>query len=136
MDDTRQVVSRRLRELRAVAGITQEELARAAGGMSLSYVGSLERGTIGVGVDTLERLSRALGCEVADFFLSAERAVLERAAKKASEGRRPKGPAESLGRLVTMLARGADEDSIAKFETVARLWFSRSRSRKRAPKKK
>lgn len=114
MEDMRAKVSRRLRELRKNAGLSQDELARAAGGMSLSYVGALERGEMSAGLETLERLARALGVDVVDLLKTDSR----------TRKRNPKvTPEERLGRLVTLLARGAEKDSLEKFEKFARLWF-------------
>jgi transcriptional regulator with XRE-family HTH domain len=56
-----------LRRLRVVAGLSQEALAVDAN-VDRSYVGRLERGTVNVGVDVLERIADALGCKVGDLF--------------------------------------------------------------------
>jgi transcriptional regulator with XRE-family HTH domain len=114
VEDMRTRISRRLRELRKAAELSQDELARAAGGMSLSYLGALERGEQSAGVESLERLARALGVEVVEFL-------------RADTGKRRKNPKRSpeerLGQLVTTLARGAEKESLEKFERFARLWF-------------
>src|SRR5438067_1239000 len=111
MEDVRLIVSRRLRELRKAAGLSQDELARASGNMSLSYLGALERGEKSVGVETLERLARALNVEVVEFFT---------AKATGQPGKRRPTPEERLARLVAALAKGADKKAVEKFEKLAR----------------
>jgi transcriptional regulator with XRE-family HTH domain len=48
--------------LRVKRGLTQEQLAEAAG-MHRTFIGALERGEHGVNVDRLPDLARALGVE-------------------------------------------------------------------------
>ena len=56
---------------RARARISQEELAERAG-LSRPTISRIERGTAGdVGVETVERIARALGVAVADLFIPA-----------------------------------------------------------------
>ncbi len=50
----------RLRGLRAAAGMTQEELARASG-LHWTYVGQIERGTRNLTYKNLLRLATGLG---------------------------------------------------------------------------
>ena len=60
-----------LRDLRRAAGLTQEELASAAG-VSKNYISQLERGTRFVGkmkIDTMSRICAVLGCTI-DVLLS------------------------------------------------------------------
>jgi XRE family transcriptional regulator, regulator of sulfur utilization len=52
-----------LRRLRTARGWSQERLAEAAG-ITLNYVGNLERGEQGPSLHILVRLSRALGIDV------------------------------------------------------------------------
>src|SRR5437899_105667 len=103
MEDLRQVVSSRVRELREAAGLTQSELANAAGNMSLSYVGALEQSTKSASLETLQRLSRALGVEVAD---------LVKPGGKRRNRRGPRSPEEHLAHVVAALARGAEKKKI------------------------
>jgi transcriptional regulator with XRE-family HTH domain len=51
-----------LKLLRVKRGLTQEQLAEAAG-MHRTFIGCLERGERGVNVDRLPDLARALGVE-------------------------------------------------------------------------
>src|SRR4051812_10423443 len=59
--------SKRLRELRMAAGMTQHELARKAH-INLAYMGQLERGRTAPGIDTAGRIAEALGISPARLF--------------------------------------------------------------------
>lgn len=55
--------------IRKSAHLTQAALAGRAGGVSIATLKNLERGTnINPGLDTLERLSRALGVSLAELL--------------------------------------------------------------------
>ena len=56
----RSILAENLKLLRSRRGLSQEELAAAAG-IDRTYVSSLEREQYSVSIDTLERLSEALG---------------------------------------------------------------------------
>ena len=118
MDDLRRRFSRRLRELREAAGLTQEDLAEAAGTMSLSYVGALERGDKSASLETVERLARGLGVDPAEFFKGGPR-------RNRLSAQLP--PEERLGRLVIALAKGTDDGAQKDFESIARAFFSTAR---------
>ena len=64
---TRQTFAHRLREIRQEKGLSQEGLADLAG-LHRTYVGSVERGERNISIDNMERLARALGCEVTDLL--------------------------------------------------------------------
>jgi transcriptional regulator with XRE-family HTH domain len=61
-------VGRAIRRVRLLRGLSQEKLAERAGA-SWKHVGQIERGEVNVGVDVLERLSRALSVDPGDLFL-------------------------------------------------------------------
>ena len=65
--ESRQILARNLRRLRAVKGISQEALADLAG-LHRTYVGSMERSERNVSIDNLERLAAALGVRVAELL--------------------------------------------------------------------
>lgn len=59
----------RLRSFRLRQGLTQRELARrVAGGVDLSYIGRIERGEQLPSLKVLQKLGRALGVAVGEFF--------------------------------------------------------------------
>ncbi|MGH6887635.1 MAG: helix-turn-helix transcriptional regulator [Rhizomicrobium sp.] len=63
------LVAHNLRKLRVRLGISQENLGVDAN-IDRTYVSRLERGLENPTVLILERLARALHCEISDFFLS------------------------------------------------------------------
>jgi transcriptional regulator with XRE-family HTH domain len=65
------VISRNIRRLRVLRGISQEALAVDAG-IDRTYVSRLERGIENPSVAVLERLSKALRAEIAELFDSAK----------------------------------------------------------------
>jgi transcriptional regulator with XRE-family HTH domain len=54
---------RRLKLLRTERGMSQQDLAEAAG-MHRTFIGKLERGQTGMNVDRLDDLARALGLTI------------------------------------------------------------------------
>lgn len=64
---SRQLVARRLRLLREMRELNQDELAALAG-IHRSYIGVIERGEKGVGIDTLGMICDSLGISIQDFF--------------------------------------------------------------------
>ena len=80
----------RLRELRQRLGLSQQEVATAAG-ISSAYYGALERGDKRINADTAQRLQVPLRCSVSDL-LSGSRGVsvpLRVAIAAAESGSRP-----------------------------------------------
>jgi transcriptional regulator with XRE-family HTH domain len=65
----RAIFGRRVRVLRVARGMSQEDLADAAG-VHRTYVSSLERGLRNVGLDNVYRLADALGVEPSELFRS------------------------------------------------------------------
>lgn len=65
--DARQLVALNIRRIRVAKGISQDDLALAAG-IERSYAGHLERGGKNPTVATLEKLAAALSCEIGEFF--------------------------------------------------------------------
>lgn len=58
---------KRMRQLRALKGLTQEELAEAVG-VSTDFISLIERGQRAPSFENLERLAEALAVKVADLF--------------------------------------------------------------------
>jgi transcriptional regulator with XRE-family HTH domain len=65
--NARKELGRRIREIRGLRGLTQEELGEKAD-LSYQYVGELERGNVNVSFDSLLRISQALEIHVGDLF--------------------------------------------------------------------
>ncbi|WP_051717497.1 helix-turn-helix domain-containing protein [Streptomyces megasporus] len=63
----RETFGRRVREHRILAGLSQEELAEAAG-IHRTYVSSLERGQRNVSLDNIVALARALKVDAAQLI--------------------------------------------------------------------
>jgi transcriptional regulator with XRE-family HTH domain len=79
-------VARNLRRLRVAAGLSQEVLAADAG-VDRTYVGRVERSLENPSVAVLERLAKALGCDIAEFF---DQSRVTRPVPPLPGGRRPK----------------------------------------------
>lgn len=65
--DLKEVMAINLRRIRHVKKMTQEELADGAG-LSVRYVGAIERGDVSASVTVLGRIAQALGVEAADLI--------------------------------------------------------------------
>jgi transcriptional regulator with XRE-family HTH domain len=65
--DLKEVMARNLRRTRHDKKLTQEELADRAG-LSMRYVGSIERGDVSASVTVLGRIAEALGVEPAELL--------------------------------------------------------------------
>ena len=59
----RKLLARRLRELRAERGWSQDVLA-AESGLHRAWIGSIERAERNMGIDNLEKLAKAFSLEV------------------------------------------------------------------------
>jgi len=64
---SRRLIASNIRRLRTAVGLSQEALAVDAG-VDRLYMSRLERGTVSVGVDVLERVAEALGCKLGELF--------------------------------------------------------------------
>jgi transcriptional regulator with XRE-family HTH domain len=71
MSDYPQTIRRRLsknvRYLRTLHGLTQEELAERVGNTH-KHIGEIERARVNVGIDIVSKLARALAVDVVDLF--------------------------------------------------------------------
>jgi transcriptional regulator with XRE-family HTH domain len=72
MGDLKDVVAINLRRLRGAKGWTQEELADRVG-LSVRYVGQVERGQASMSVTVLGRFADAVGVEAVELVKSRER---------------------------------------------------------------
>ena len=67
--DIKEKIGKRIRELRGLKKISQEKLAELAD-LDRTYVSSVERGKRNVSIVNLEKIAKALGCSLQDFFTS------------------------------------------------------------------
>jgi transcriptional regulator with XRE-family HTH domain len=67
----RQILARNLRRLRLAQGLTQEELANAAG-LRQALISELEASKLDVRLDTLSRLAIALDASMAELFVETK----------------------------------------------------------------
>ncbi|MGB7300324.1 MAG: helix-turn-helix transcriptional regulator [Burkholderiaceae bacterium] len=59
---TGQILAKNLKRYREAAGMTKKELAEKAG-LTVNYVGTLDRGNVNISVFNLEKLAKVLGVE-------------------------------------------------------------------------
>lgn len=116
ISDIKQRVGARVRALREAEDLSQEQLAQSAG-LSRPYVGALERGEQGAGLEVLEKIARALG-------VAPARLLDEDVPARKNDGTEG---AERLGRKVAILARGAAPEKLALFGRLARTFFGKTR---------
>jgi transcriptional regulator with XRE-family HTH domain len=67
----RQKFGKRLRQIRRYRDLTQEQLAEQVG-VSVDFIGNLERGESAASFDTLEKLAEVLEVEVDELFRFAD----------------------------------------------------------------
>jgi transcriptional regulator with XRE-family HTH domain len=66
--DTKRALGKRIKIVRQMRGLTQEELAEKVG-LSPKYISGIERGVENPALDNLIRLAKVLGTEPYDLFL-------------------------------------------------------------------
>lgn len=65
--DLKEVMARNLRRIRHDKNLTQEELADRAG-LSMRYIGAIERGDVSASVTVLGQIAEALGIEPGELL--------------------------------------------------------------------
>ena len=90
-DRTKELVGRRIKELRRARRMTQEELAERTS-ISAKYLSSIERGLENPTFDTIIKLAYALDVDVAELFNYPQHL-----------------PADDLRDYITALLRNSDE---------------------------
>lgn len=63
VEETRQRIGQRVKALRTMAGLTQQELADLAG-LNRTHIGRIEDGAFGSQVETIQQVAEALGMTV------------------------------------------------------------------------
>lgn len=69
--DIKLLFGRRIRELRANIGISQEELAFRSG-LHRTYIGAIERGEKNLSLKNIEKIANALNINIYEIFKSIE----------------------------------------------------------------
>jgi transcriptional regulator with XRE-family HTH domain len=65
--NARRIFAQKLRQIRQIRGLSQEELADMAG-LHRTYVGSVERSERNVSIDNMERLAKALEVDITELL--------------------------------------------------------------------
>lgn len=65
--NARRIFAQRLRQIRQIRGLSQEELADIAG-LHRTYVGSVERSERNVSIDNMDRLAKALEVDITELL--------------------------------------------------------------------
>jgi transcriptional regulator with XRE-family HTH domain len=65
--NARKVFAKRLRQIRQIRGLSQEQLADLVG-LHRTYVGSVERGERNVSIDNMERFAQALEIDLTELL--------------------------------------------------------------------
>ncbi|MFO0307553.1 MAG: helix-turn-helix domain-containing protein [Pseudanabaena sp.] len=65
--NARRIFAQRLRQIRQIRGLSQEELADMAG-LHRTYVGSVERSERNVSIDNMERLAIAIEVDITELL--------------------------------------------------------------------
>lgn len=106
MDTVQDIFGKKIKSIRRARDITQEKLADLSG-LSLQYIGEIERGRRNPSLTSIEQLSKALDIPMAELFSLEEFRL-------------------SLDELRTILARqieSADEDRLRVFFSMAQVIF-------------
>jgi transcriptional regulator with XRE-family HTH domain len=72
MNDIKKRFGKRLRKLRRNKDLTQEQLADMVG-VSLSFIGQLERGESGPSLETVQKIAEVLEVDISEFFPPPEK---------------------------------------------------------------
>ncbi|OLN25496.1 transcriptional regulator, XRE family [Desulfovibrio sp. DV] len=106
MDTVQDIFGKKIKSIRRARDITQEKLADLSG-LSLQYIGEIERGRRNPSLTSIEQLSKALDIPMAELFSLEEFRL-------------------SMEELRTILARqieSADEDRLRIFFSMAQVIF-------------
>lgn len=71
-----QMVGERIRSIRKLKGMTQEQLAERSG-LSFSYISDVERGTRNISLGSLEKIIGALNVKPVQIFEDMDKVALE-----------------------------------------------------------
>lgn len=122
--DIKAQFGQRLRELRTRSGMSQGELASAAR-LDRGFVGLVERGERGIGIEAIEKIARALDLPPRELLSFASRT------------RENPDPSEAalLGKRIAALAGSAPRADIQRFQVLAEAFFGSAKPRRGARKR-
>ena len=106
MDTVQDIFGKKIKSIRRARDITQEKLADLSG-LSLQYIGEIERGRRNPSLTSIEQLSKALDIPMAELF-SLEEFRLSR---------------EELRTILVRQIESADEDRLRVFFSMAQVIF-------------
>ena len=106
MDTVQDIFGKKIKSIRRARDITQEKLADLSG-LSLQYIGEIERGRRNPSLTSIEQLSKALDIPMAELF-SLEEFRLSR---------------EELRTILVRQIESADEDRLRIFFSMAQVIF-------------
>jgi len=95
MDNILCVFGEKIKTLRKTRGLTQEQLA-ALSGLSIQYIGEIERGKRNPSLTSVENLATALGLSISELFNLEEFQM----------------PTEKQREILSLLIEGADEKKL------------------------
>ena len=96
----REILGKRIRELRKKLGLSMEALAVEAG-MNDKYLGSVERGQQAASIDTMEKVAKGLGVAVHELLLPKDQSVRDLRARISSLSK--SADKEQLRQIVVVL---------------------------------
>lgn len=97
---------KRLRDIRRRKDLTQEQLADLSG-LSIQYVGEIERGKRNPSLTTIETLAKALTLPITDFFELQEFQI---------------DPKDIKAKLISQI-ENADDETLHNFFAISRVFF-------------
>lgn len=83
MDNIKKDLGKRIREIRKLKGLTQEELGERAN-LNYKFIGELERGNVNISLDSLSRIATTLDIHIADLFRKGKEPILKITVKEKS----------------------------------------------------
>lgn len=106
MDSVQDLFGKKIKAIRRARDITQEKLADLSG-LSLQYIGEIERGRRNPSLTSIEQLSRALDIPMAELFSLEEFRLSQ----------------EELRTILIRQIESADEDRLRIFFSMAQVIF-------------
>lgn len=106
MDSVQDIFGKKIKSIRRAREITQEKLADLSG-LSLQYIGEIERGRRNPSLTSIEQLSKALDIPMAELFSLEEFRLAP----------------DELRTILVRQIESADEDRLRIFFSMAQVFF-------------